>query len=79
MGLIAPNILDVGDIGHLAALVAPRPLVVTSGVEPEGAVATAERLLEAFAFTRGVYSLLDASGNLTLGQAAEVTRLVPRS
>ena len=45
MGLIAPNILDVGDVGHLAALVAPRPLVISSGVEPEGGTAGPDRLL----------------------------------
>src|SRR5262249_58846966 len=33
MGLAVPNVLDVGDIGHLAALVAPRPLVISSGRE----------------------------------------------
>jgi dienelactone hydrolase len=78
MGLLAPNLLDVGDLGHLAALVAPRPLAIASGLEPEGDAATPERLAEAFAFTRGVYRLLGASGSLTLGQAAPIRSLVPR-
>ena len=43
MGVLAPNILDVGDVGHLAALVAPRPLVFTGALEPEGDAATLER------------------------------------
>jgi dienelactone hydrolase len=78
MGLLAPDILDVGDIGHLAALVAPRPLVISSGREPEGYDASRERLFQAFEFTRSIYRLLGAAGSLTLGQAAEVPSLVPR-
>jgi dienelactone hydrolase len=78
MGLLAPNMLDVGDIAHLAALIAPSPLVITSGVEPEGVTATRDRLFEAFAFTRSVYGLLGASGSLALGQVAEIPSLIPR-
>jgi hypothetical protein len=78
MGLLAPNLLDVGDIGHLAALVAPRPLAIASGLEPEGTAATPERLVEAFAFTRGVYRLLGASGSFTIGPAAPMRSLLPR-
>jgi dienelactone hydrolase len=78
MGLLAPNILDVGDIGHLAALVAPRPLVIASGVDPEGGRVGQDRLFDAFGFTRAVYSLLHASGSLTLGRAAEIPSLIPR-
>ena len=77
MGLIAPGILDVGDVGHLAALVAPRPLVISSGVEPEGGKVRGERLLEYFAYTRAVYGLLDAGRSLTLDRAAEVSSLIP--
>src|SRR5207302_6375165 len=32
MGLLAPGILNVGDIPHLAALVSPRRLIVADGV-----------------------------------------------
>jgi dienelactone hydrolase len=78
MGLIAPDILDVGDIGHLAALVAPRPLVIASGVEPEGDPAGQDRLLDAFGFTGAVYRLLQASTRLTLGRVVEASRLLPR-
>ena len=77
MGLIVPNILDVGDLGHLAALVAPRRLVITSGVEPEGHAATADRLAEAFSFTRSIYDLLGSGASLKLGQPAEVEALLP--
>ena len=77
MGLLAPGILDVGDVGHLAALVAPRPLVISSGVEPEGDRVRGGRLLDYFAYTRAVYGLLDAGRNLTLDRAAEVSSLIP--
>jgi hypothetical protein len=77
MGLIVPNILEVGDIGHLAALIAPRRLVITSGIEPEGHAATADRLADAFAFPRSIYRLLDGAANLTIGQAADVESLLP--
>jgi dienelactone hydrolase len=79
MGLIVPNILEVGDIGHLAALIAPRRLVITSGIEPEGHAATADRLADAFAFPRSIYRLLDGAANLMIGQAADVGSLLPRA
>ena len=68
MGLIAPNILDVGDVAQLAGLVAPRPMVIGRGIEPEGEIASKGRLDEAFTFTRSVYSLLSAADKLALGR-----------
>ena len=79
MGLIAPNILDVGDVAQLAGLVAPRPLVIAQGVEPEGEIASKVRLRESFAFTQSVYSLLGVPGNLTLGVAIDPRGLLGRS
>jgi dienelactone hydrolase len=76
MGLIVPNILDVGDLGHLAALVAPRRLVITGGVEPEGHAATADRLADAFAFTRSIYRLLGSAASLEIGGAADIGSLL---
>jgi hypothetical protein len=71
MGLIAPNILDVGDTGHLAALVAPRKLVIGSGLETDGVLADSTRLSQAFAFTRTVYSLLGTPNALKLGASID--------
>jgi dienelactone hydrolase len=71
MGLLAPGILRVGDIPHLAALAAPRRLVVAGGVSPQGEKRTAGQLQEAFAFTRGVYKLHKEDGKLTLLPEAE--------
>jgi hypothetical protein len=79
MGLIAPNILDVGNVGHLAALVAPRPLVFTRSVEPEGEAATSERAEAAFAFCRSVYQLMGVENHLKLSQPADLRELMARS
>ncbi len=77
MGLIVPNLLDVGDIGRLASLAAPRPLVITRAIEPEGGLATGERLAEAFGFCRSIYRLLGASDRLHLGGPADLRSLLP--
>jgi hypothetical protein len=69
MGLLAPNILDVGDIGHIAALVAPRLLHVAGGIEPEGGAATQGRLDQAFAFTRAIYRLTGSADRLIVSSA----------
>jgi dienelactone hydrolase len=79
MGLIAPDILGVGDVGHLAALLAPRPFVLASAIEPEGGPATVGRIRSAFAFTRAVYGLLGASERLKLGEPADLGRLLERA
>jgi hypothetical protein len=74
--LLAPNILDLGDVGHLAALIAPRPLVVSSGLEPEGGLASHDRILRAFSFTRSIYNLLGASARLKLAKSADIRDLL---
>jgi dienelactone hydrolase len=67
MGLLVPNILDVGDIGHLAALTAPRPLTIGRCVEPDGEIASPERVRAAFAYCETVYRLIGASNKLRIG------------
>jgi dienelactone hydrolase len=79
MGLLAPGILDVGDVGQLAALLAPRPLVLTGAVEPTGGPATPERIRCAFEFTRGVYALVGAGERLKLGEPADLQTLVDKA
>jgi len=78
MGLIVPNILNLGDIGQLAALVAPRPLVFLSAIEPEGGAATADRVGLAFAFCRSVYQLLGVSDRLKVAEAADLRSMFPK-
>ena len=79
MSVIAPNILDVGDVSHIAALVAPRPLLIESAIEPEGDVATPERVRSAFAFTRSIYQLSGAPDRLKLSEPADLRALLPRA
>jgi len=66
MGLLAPNILELGDIGHLAALAAPRPLAIARCVEPDGGRALPERVQAALAYCKGVYRLLGAPQKLRI-------------
>jgi hypothetical protein len=72
MGLMAPNILELGDIGHFAALIAPRPFVLTSAVEPDGERATSARIREAFEYTERIYRLLGALDRLALGTRGDI-------
>lgn len=59
LGLMAPAILrDVGDIAHLAALIAPRPLMIAGGVRGNAVPVSPAGLREEFQFTEAVYSLL---------------------
>jgi hypothetical protein len=66
MGILAPGILKVGDIPHLAGLVAPRRLVIAGGVSPQGKKLTQKELEEAFRFTTAVYKATKASDWLTI-------------
>ena len=70
MGILAPGILKVGDIPHLAALVAPRPLQVAGGADAQGKKLAAKALATAFAFTSRIYRLNKAEERLkVLGEA----------
>jgi dienelactone hydrolase len=60
MGLLAPGLFEAGDVPHLAALVAPRTLIVAGGLSPQVKELEQKALEEAFAFTRTVYGLLKA-------------------
>jgi len=56
LGLMAPNMLrEVGDIPHLATLIAPRRLTISGAVHGNGNVLTAEELKANFKFTRRFY------------------------
>jgi hypothetical protein len=69
LGTLVPGILrDAGDIGHLAALIAPRRLVIGGGVTGGGKMLDAAALNAAFAFTRQAYAV---------GGTADRFRLIP--
>lgn len=66
MGLLAPGLLRVGDVPHLAALVAPKRLIIAGGVSPQGKKLTQKELDVAFRFTIGVYEALKMDDWLTI-------------
>jgi cephalosporin-C deacetylase-like acetyl esterase len=68
LGLIVPGILQVGDVPHLAALSAPRRLIVAEGAGPEGKPLGAKALQQAYAFTRSIYRLHRQEKRLTLAE-----------
>jgi dienelactone hydrolase len=61
MGLLAPGLLTVGDVPHLAALTAPRPLVLAGTVRPAD-----------YAFTREIYALEKVAERLQFLEGAKV-------
>jgi hypothetical protein len=71
MGLLAPGLLRTGDVPHLAALIAPRRLVIRGGLSPKGSKRTGKQLDEAYGFTIGIFKLLKAPALLTLGEDSE--------
>jgi pimeloyl-ACP methyl ester carboxylesterase len=62
MGLLAPNLFTVGDVPQLAALAAPRRLVVSAGKDVQ----------KAYGFTREIYKLYKAMDRLTLLEECKV-------
>jgi pimeloyl-ACP methyl ester carboxylesterase len=75
MGLLAPGILRVGDVPHLAALCAPRKLLVAEGVSPQGKKLTAKEMTEAFRFTRSIYRLHKRNAQLKVWAEARAADL----
>src|SRR5947209_15884911 len=59
LGTMAPGILrDVGDVAHLAALAAPKRVVIAGGVGGNGKPLTAEQLREAYKPASNVWGLM---------------------
>lgn len=66
LGLMVPGIVrDFGDIAHLAALVAPRRLVVAAPTAGNGRTLTANDVARTFDPTRRVYALEQAAAAFT--------------
>jgi len=76
MGLLAPGILRVGDVPHLAALTAPRRLVIAEGLSSQGKPLAAKALRDAFAFTRSIYALHKMDRQLTLAESVVAKEVV---
>jgi dienelactone hydrolase len=76
MGLLAPGILKLGDIPHLAALSAPRKLVIAGGVSPQGKKLTEKELKEAYGYTSAMYKILGAENKVTIRGEMKAEELV---
>jgi dienelactone hydrolase len=78
MGLLAPGLLTVTDVPHLAASLAPRPLVLSGGLTPQGRRQSSEQLKEAFAFVRRVYARGGAESQLLVAEDANPDEIAGR-
>jgi len=77
LGIMAPGIVrDVGDIQHLAALIAPRKLMIVGGVNGAGQAFGEAALKQQYDFTRRVYSLEQAANEFTVLPSIEVADIV---
>lgn len=60
LGLMAPGILkDVGDVAHIAALMAPRQVMIAGGVAGDARPLSHVALKEQFKFTDEIYGLFE--------------------
>lgn len=67
LGVFAPGILrDVGDVAHLAALAAPRRVVIAGGVSGGGQALTGEQLRAAYRPARNIWDELGAGTALVI-------------
>jgi sugar lactone lactonase YvrE/cephalosporin-C deacetylase-like acetyl esterase len=67
LGTLAPGILrDIGDVGHIAALCAPKPVVIAGGVSPGGKALKADELAAAYAPASAVFKLLGKEKNFVI-------------
>lgn len=71
MGILAPGILKVGDIPHLAGLIAPRRLIIAGGSTLNGKKLNEKELQEAFAFTTKVYKAMKVPEKLTITEKTD--------
>ncbi|MDB5338993.1 MAG: dienelactone hydrolase-like enzyme [Planctomycetaceae bacterium] len=77
MGIMVPRILrEVGDIPQLAAMVAPRKLVIVGGVDGSGTAVKSDALEQNFAYSRKIYGLLEAEAQLTLANPEAAVKLL---
>jgi len=64
--LFPPNILEYADIPEIAAMIAPRPLVIDYPVGPDLGKLSVSEAEENFRLAREVYEYLGAPWNLTI-------------
>ena len=79
MALLVPRLFAIGDVPHIAALGAPRRLLIAGGVTPQGKPLAGKELEAAYAFAREVYDLHKAGDRLTVveeAKAEDVARMI---
>ena len=78
LGTIVPGILrDLGDVEHLAAMIAPRKLVIAGGVNGEGHKLSAPAVQNSFQYTKRVYQSTGQPGNLHIVKDdSEFTKII---
>jgi hypothetical protein len=77
LGTMAPGILKhVGDVAHLAAMAAPRRVVIAGGVRGNGKPLTADELKTAYAPASKAWGLLKAGGELVVTADADGAAVV---
>lgn len=77
LGIMAPGIVrDVGDIQHLAALIAPRRLIVAGPVSGGGKLLTEREAQKEFAFTQATYHLFGRNTEFTVTTSTNLTDLL---
>jgi pimeloyl-ACP methyl ester carboxylesterase len=75
MGLLAPGIVQQGDIPHLGALVAPRRLIIADGLSPQDRNLSLKAAQDAYGFTKRIYQLYKAERQLTLTEDPRMDEL----
>lgn len=77
LGIMVPGILrDLGDVPQIAAMCAPRQLVIAGGVAGGGQARSLEQLQTDFARTRTVYKLHESPARLTIHATTDAPALV---
>ena len=67
---MVPGILrDVGDIAHIATLIAPRQVTISGGVTGGGKALEVDPLREQFTFARSVFSILGTDSALRISDS----------
>jgi dienelactone hydrolase len=66
MGLLAPGLLRWADVPHLAALAAPRRLLIAGGITPQDKSLPANELKKAYAFPAHIYELYKAQAVMSV-------------
>jgi dienelactone hydrolase len=76
MGSLAPGLLTVGDVPHLAALAAPGRVTVVDARDAAGDLLAEADVRKQFAFTRGVFQAYRAPEKLALLKGVRLDSLV---